>query len=170
MTVRLAIAVALPVVATMAAIWELLTTVVVTENDWVVAPALTVMIEGTGTAAELLIRLTGNPPAGAFAFNVTVPVDIWPPVTLDGLKASAATTGGSSVMVAIDCDPLNDAVTVAEICWATAIELMLKLALSAPAATVTVGGTATSALLLVSVTGAPPAAAAELSTTVPREP
>jgi hypothetical protein len=116
LTVRLAIAVAVPVVATTAAIWELLTTVVVTEKDWVCVPALTVTIAGTGTAAELLIRPTGNPPGGAFAFSVTVPVDIWPPITLDGLNASAVTTGGSSVRVAIDCDPLNDAVIVTEIC------------------------------------------------------
>jgi hypothetical protein len=116
LTVRLPIAVVVPVVATTAAIWELLTTVVDTENDWVIAPGLTVTVAGTGTAAELLIRLTGNPPAGAAAFRVTVPVDIWPPVTLEGLNASALATGGCSVRVAVECDPLNDAVTVAEIC------------------------------------------------------
>ena len=43
-----------------------------------VAPAATVTVCGTVAAAELLMRLTMNPPVGAAAFRVTVPEEVEP--------------------------------------------------------------------------------------------
>ncbi len=52
---------------------------------------------------------------------------------------------------------------------ATALVLTTNVALVAPAATVTLGGTLAAPLLLESVTGAPPAGAGPLNATVPVE-
>lgn len=45
----------------------------------------TVTVAGTCAAALSLERLTTAPPAGAALVRLTVPVEDWPPVTLDGL-------------------------------------------------------------------------------------
>ncbi len=55
------------------------TAVVVTVNVAEVAPAATVTEAGTVALALFEVRLTRNPPAGATAFRVTVPVDDAPP-------------------------------------------------------------------------------------------
>ena len=63
------------------------TGVVVTVNVALVAPAATVTFAGTVAAAVLLlVSVTTAPPAGAALFNVTVPVEEVPPVTLVGLR------------------------------------------------------------------------------------
>ena len=168
-TVSVPMAVVVPVVATTMAICELLTEPVATENDCTVDPVGTITLAGTGTAVELLVRATGNPPEGAIAFNVTVQVDIWPALTLAGLNATAATAGGLIVRIADLLEPLNEAVVVALAELATATVWTTKLTLVAPAGTVTVAGTDMSALLLARATVAPGAAAADVSTTVALE-
>jgi hypothetical protein len=65
------------------------TTLVLTVNDALVAPAATVTLEGTlATVVLLLERATCAPPAGAGPLNVTVPVEKFPPVTLVGFSES----------------------------------------------------------------------------------
>jgi hypothetical protein len=63
-----------------------------------VAPAATVIFTGN-VAAEvlLLVSVTTAPPVGAAAFNVTVPVDPVPPVTLVGFTETEEITGGLTV-------------------------------------------------------------------------
>lgn len=59
-----------------------------------VAPAGTVMFEGTvATFVLLLKRLITAPPEGAGALSVTVPVEFNPPLTLAGLRVSARSVG-----------------------------------------------------------------------------
>ena len=67
---------------------DLVTALVPTANVALVAPA------GTGTlvstlATALLLLESGAPPAGAGPFNVTVPVEELPPVTLVGLSGES---------------------------------------------------------------------------------
>jgi hypothetical protein len=45
----------------------------------------------------LLASVTRDPPAGAVALNVTVPVDPAPPVTLAGFNETEEITGGFTV-------------------------------------------------------------------------
>lgn len=84
---------------------EMRTTDVFTVKVALVAPAGTVTLEGTlPTPVLLLESRTCTPPAGAGAFNVTVPVeDCKPPTTLLGLSANedrVGSGGGFTVSVA----------------------------------------------------------------------
>jgi len=57
------------------------------------------------TVGVSLERFTINPPVGAAAFNVTVPVGLLaPPVTLVGFRVTVVTAGGFTVRAA-DCVP-----------------------------------------------------------------
>src|SRR5438309_12118008 len=69
---------------------DAVTVLVLTVNVALVAPAATVTLEGTLTAAVLLLEsATCAPPAGAAPVNVTVPVeDCVPPITLVGLSVN----------------------------------------------------------------------------------
>jgi len=58
------------------------TTVVVIVNAAEVAPAGTVTVAGTDPAAPVIDKLTTEPPAGAAADRVTMPVTEWPPTTV----------------------------------------------------------------------------------------
>ncbi len=70
------------------------TALVLTVNVALVAPAATATLEGTRAAPLLLESATVAPPAGAAPFNVTVPVEELPPVTLVGFSPSEARVGG----------------------------------------------------------------------------
>jgi hypothetical protein len=77
---------------------EKTTTDVFTMKVALVAPATTVTLAGTlATEGLLLERETTAPPLGAGPLNVTVPVDELPPVTLDGLRLSEESAGGTTV-------------------------------------------------------------------------
>jgi len=71
---------------------------VVIENDALVAPAGTVMLEGicatvVGAGVESAIAVA--PPCGAL--SVTVPIEELPPTTLDGLTDTPDRTGGGGL-------------------------------------------------------------------------
>jgi len=74
---------------------------VVTVKVAVVAPDATVTLLGTVTyAVSELDRETDNPPVGAAAVRVTVPVLVFPPTTVEGDKLSALR---GRVMVSVAC-------------------------------------------------------------------
>ena len=84
------------------------TTLVVTWNVFVVAPAATVTEAGTVAALVLLlVNATTAPPAGAAALSVTLPVLFAGPVTAVGLTLTPTrATGGFTVSVAVLATPL----------------------------------------------------------------
>src|SRR5262245_11246827 len=148
---------------------------VVTANVALVAPAGTVTLAGTeASAAFALERLTSAPPAGAPEVRVTVPWDGLPPTTLAGLTLTAERLAGGgtgfTVSVAVLVTALKTAVIVTGVDAATEVVVTAKVALVAPAGTVTLAGTeATVAFALESVTSAPPAGAPEVRVAVPWE-
>jgi hypothetical protein len=128
------------------------TATVVTVKVAVVAPVATVTEAGTVAELELLLRLTASPPVGAAEEIVTVPVEEAPPVTDVGLSESAVGTGAVMVRVAVCEELLAVAVIVALVFAETAIVVTVKVAVVAPAATVTEDGTVAELLLLESET------------------
>ena len=81
------------------------TAVVVMLNVALVAPAAIVTLAGTDAAALLLESVTWAPPVGAEPSSVTVPVTAVPPVTLDWLRLSVETLGGTTVSEALWLPP-----------------------------------------------------------------
>jgi hypothetical protein len=134
----------------------------------VVAPAATVMLAGTATAELLLARLTAKPPLGDAAFSVTEQLSVPAPVIDPLTQVSALNTGtlvpSCSAKVLATLLALAVSVTV----WAVLTEdtVAVKPAVVAPAATVTLAGTATAELLLARLTAKPPVAAGAFSVTV----
>jgi hypothetical protein len=106
LTVSTPLRLAPPPVAVIVALPEL---DVETLKEALVAPAGTVTDAGTLATALELESDTANPPVGAAPETVTVPVELAPEVTVDGLKVSAVTLGptatGSSVSVADKVTP-----------------------------------------------------------------
>jgi hypothetical protein len=73
----------------MVTVVEAATTLVLTVNDALVAPAATVTLDGTLAAVVLLLEsMTCAPPEGAGPLNVTMPAEEFPPVTLVGFSES----------------------------------------------------------------------------------
>jgi hypothetical protein len=135
------------------------------------APAATVTDDGTVAAEGLPLDSDTTAPLRAGPESVTVPVDPFPPTTVEGLRESEDRTRGTT-------DRLVDLVTPPyKEKMLTAVEtdtgkvVIAKVALLAPAATVTAEGTiATSVLSLDSEMTAPPLGAGPESVTVPVEP
>jgi hypothetical protein len=72
------------------------TVLVLTVNVALLAPAVTVTLEGTLAAPLLLESITCAPPLSAGPLSVTVPVeDCAPPVTLVGFTVSEERVGGA---------------------------------------------------------------------------
>jgi hypothetical protein len=94
-TVRVVVRVTPPALAVMLAEVDVVTAVVVIAKVAVVLPCATVTLAGTVAALLALLRVTGNPPAGAGAVSVTVPVDALGPVTVDGLTLTALKAAGA---------------------------------------------------------------------------
>src|SRR5882724_13211870 len=122
------------------------TTLVLTVKVAVVAPAGTATLEGTLAAPLLLESATCAPPVGAGPLNVTVPVeDCAPPVTVVGFSVTEESVGdawaGKTVSEVVLVAPAYEAVIVTDVLVVTALVPTVKVALVAPAATVTLAGT-----------------------------
>ena len=143
---------------------------VVTVNVRLVLPAETVTLAGTvATGVLLLDSDTTVPPDGAALVSVTVPCDVLPPTTVAGLNEIAESVGALVPAVTVRTAPhvvFSSAYTVACLVDDVDVVPMLKLALVAPAGTVTVDGTV-AGLTVDSCTTAPPVGAGPLSVTVP---
>ena len=139
-----------------------------------VCPADTVTLDGTvATDVLLLDRLTLAPPEGAAPVKVTVPVELFPPLTLFGFNVNdeSVTLPLAGLMVSEACCELLPSVAVitAVVVELTDVVVTVKLALVDPLATVTLLGTLALELLLLRLTTVPPEGAAELRVTVPVE-
>jgi hypothetical protein len=139
------------------------------------APASTVTLAGTETAPELSDSATTAPPLGAAPLKDTVPVEELPPVMLPGLmlnpcSVGAAGGGGADAptVIAVNWNWLSSAAESCTLVSALAKVVTGKVALVAPAGTVTPSGTlAVPGRLLARLTPTPPAGAALPSRTVP---
>ena len=78
-------------------------------------------------------------PAGPL--RLTVPVEDVPPVTEFGLTEIPVKVAAVIVSVAVWLVPLTDPVMIAEVLVATGTVLIVKVAVDAPAATITFAGT-----------------------------
>ena len=92
-TVRVAVRDTPPNALVMLTAVDVVTEEVVIGKFALVAPAGTVTLAGTVTAAELSDNVTAVPPEGAAALRVTVPVEEFPPTTLVGFSDSAESVG-----------------------------------------------------------------------------
>ena len=117
-----------------------------------VAPAATVTVAGSLAATEVSLSVTEYPPVGAAEAKVTVPVEEVPPTTDVGLTSRLATVGAVIVRVAVFELLLAVAVMVALMFAETAVVVTVKVAVVAPATTVTDDGTVADVELLLRVT------------------
>ena len=75
---------------------------VVMVNVALLEPAVTMTLAGTWAAAVLLLcKVTVAPPAGAAPFNVTVPVELFPPTTDVGFLVNVDNVGALTVSVVL---------------------------------------------------------------------
>ena len=137
----------------------------------VVDPAAIVTLEGTVAAPVLLLdRLTTAPLDPAALSNVAVPCEVLPPLTAVGLRVNDVNvSAGVSILTTSVVDavtPLYEALIVTVNAPPTARVATLKVALVAPAGTVTLGGTVTGSLA-DNDTDAPPDGAGLPNCTVP---
>jgi hypothetical protein len=129
-------------------------------------PAGTVTLAGTARLAELLVRLTARPPAGAKPLSVTVQETLPAPATITGLQDRAVTCRGAINKIDDVCVPLAVAVTTAVRSALTALTGAVKPTLFDPPGTVTLAGTTRLAELLARLTARPPGPVKPLSETV----
>jgi len=117
------------------------TAVVVTVKVALVAPSLTVTLAGTLADELLSERATNAPPAGAALVNVTVPVEEFPPVTLEGFRVTPESAAGRVIVKSdVLVTPPATALIVATVLVETAVVATVNVAVVAPALTVTLEG------------------------------
>src|ERR1700722_14582880 len=138
-------------------------------------PAATVTVAGKATAGLSLARFTTKPPLGAAAFSVTEQLSVPAPV-IDPIAQFRPLNTGISVLPWPPLEAFNcrknvsatlpaPAVNVAVCTELTEATAAVKLAEVDPAATVTLAGKSTAALLLARFTTKPPSGAAALNVT-----
>jgi hypothetical protein len=98
-TLRTALRVFPPTEAVIVAETLVATALVVAENVADVAPAKTVTVPGTATAALLLVNAMATPPVGAAPLNVTVPAAVLLPTTVLGFMANDVSVAAAAVPV-----------------------------------------------------------------------
>ena len=136
----------------------------------VVAPAGTVTVAGTVARVGLFeTRLTLVPPVAAGAFSVSVAIAplVDPPATAIGFTVIPVTFRMTTWVIAVADAPLAAAITVTPVSEVTAPAVAAKVVESVPAGTVTVAGTVSAGLELLSETTVPAAGAVVESVTVP---
>jgi hypothetical protein len=156
-----------PKVALNVAVWVLVTGTLVMLKVADVCPLFMVAKAGIETTLLVLPSAITNPLLGAGPFMVTVPVALAPPATNGVLRVNPDRAGGLSVRVAGRFTDPSVAVTVTVVDVATGRVLIVTLAVSEPAGTVTTVGTDTAALLATRVTAVPLAPAGPDSVIVP---
>ena len=116
------------------------TPLVVILNDAVVEPAVMVTLAGTFAADVLLFSVTTAPPAGAAPFSVTVPMELFPPTIDVGFRLNDDKVAALTVRLAVLGTPYVPMIA-AEAFTATGVVATEKVAVLAPAGTVTLTGT-----------------------------
>ena len=89
------------------------TFIVFTENVTDVFPTGIVTVAGTVAEELLFATSTVSPPVGAGELMVTVPVDVFPPVTETGLNVNETSCGGNITRDAVSELPPAAAVRIA---------------------------------------------------------
>ena len=118
LTARVPFALLVATVAVTITFFAVATPTVVAVKVWEVFVAETVIFVGTVTDGSPLVRDTVIPPVGAAWFSVTVPVELVPPVTDDGLKVTDTTViPGNTVAL-----PITEVVPVVAV-TVTVVEL-----------------------------------------------
>ena len=167
LTTSSVVAVAVSSVALIVAVTELATCVVPTVKVLLIEPAGTVTVAGTVTPARLLESETTIPPVGALLDNVTVPVELLLPTTLDGATETDANRPARTAKAPVTLDAPVLAVTTTPVSVKTAFVLTVKIASCEPAATVTVAGTVAAASLESRLMTNPPTGALVSRLTIP---
>lgn len=169
LTVRLAVLDTEPNFAVIVTADWTLTPMVGTLNVAEALPDAILMDLGTVAEVPLLESETTTPPLPAGPFKTTVPVELAPPKTIDGVTDTIANIGVVSVRLVVWDWPFKLPVIVAAVCLLIPTVTMVNVAKFCPAVTVTVVGTITAGLLLEREITVPPNPAGPLRIMVPIE-
>jgi hypothetical protein len=134
-----------------------------------VAPAGIVILAGTTTPTLFVVRVTTAPPGPAALVKVAVPVSELPPTTEDGVRVMEERVAALTVRLADLVVIPSLAVTVPLVFELTGTVVTVNVAVVAPAATVTLGGTVAAGFVVDNVKARPPAGAAAAKVIVPVE-
>lgn len=126
-----------------------------------------VAVAASVTTVESADSVTTIPPAGAGPVRVMVAVDPDPPTTLDGVIATAATDGGTTVRTKLAVEEPRLAITVTGDAAVTGLVAIEKETEVLPSGMITVAGGEATPLDEESATVTPPAGAGPLRVTVP---
>lgn len=132
-----------------------------------VCPEEIVKDAGILTVFKLLVNATTSPAEPAGPFRVTVPVALFPPMTVTGANVTETIARGFNVRIAVFEVAPRVAVTVTEVDVVTAAVCREKLAMVAPVGTSKVAGRVAEEGLAERLTVVPPAGAGPVSVTVP---